>query len=814
MKTHARVVVIGGGAVGASVQYHLTKAGISDVVLLERDSLTAGSTWHAAGLLPLFNMSYAVGQIHKYSVDLYKTLEEETGQHVSFHQVGNLRIANNADRMDEYQAYASTARTIGVDAELLTPNDIKTLWPLCVTDDLVGAIFHPQDGHVAPADLTQAFAAGSKMRGGTIYQGAEYDVESLQQNASGEWEVTTKAGTITCEIVVTATGNHARRTAAMVGLDIPAIPVEHQFIVTDVVDEFVERHKQGLPELPVLRDSDNSWYLREERQGLILGPYEHGAPAWGVDGVPKGFGKELLPPDLERLMPHVESAIARVPCFEKGGVKDIVNGPISYTPDGNPLIGPAPGLNNFYFAEGFSFGITAAGGAGKVLADMILEGEASFDTLAIDPRRFGDWCTKTYAKEKNEECYEHVFVVHYPDEERPNCRPFRTTPCYDRLKARGAVFGQKYGWERANWFARDGVEQKDVWSFRRTNYFPCVAHEAKVMQEAVGLIDMSSFSKTLVSGPKANEWLDGFIANSLPKEGRVGLCHHLTESGGVASEYTILRTGEHSFYMVSAGAQEAYDRDILKRSLPSEKNGVDIRDVTTSHGVFVLSGPNARALMERLTDADMSNEAFPWLSGQRLLMGMAPVWALRVNFVGELGWEIHHPIEMQNYLFDLIDKKGADLGLDMVGMRAMFSMALEKSYRNIGKELSTEVTAYESGLGRFVRLKKNADFRGKDALRHQKENGQNWHFVTLEVDANDADSIGSEAILSGGEVVGRATTGGYGHRIGKSLALGFVREKELTAVGTDLKINMLGDHRSAKVVIESPYDPENHRLMS
>ncbi|MEX2200472.1 MAG: FAD-dependent oxidoreductase, partial [Dongiaceae bacterium] len=451
MKSQARVVIIGGGVVGVSTLYHLVKKGWSDVVLIEKMELTHGSTWHAAGLLPLFNMSYSVGQIHKYSVDLYKSLEEETGQNVSFHQTGNLRLATNRDRMDEYYKYCGTANTIGVPFELITPKQVKELWPLCNTEGLVGALYHPQDGHVAPADVTMALAKGARTGGAEIYR--QTKVTGIEQLPSGEWKVKTDKGDIACEHVVTATGSWARQVGKMVGLDLPVIAVEHQYLITEEIPELVERKRQGLPEMAVLRESDASYYMREERQGLILGPYEKGAPAWAVDGVSEDFGQELLAPDLERLEPHIEAAINRVPVFGTAGIKDCINGPIPYTPDGSPLIGPAWGLKNFWLNEGHSFGITAAGGSGWQLAEWIVEGEPGIDMWDVDARRFGDYANKNYTKIKNEETYEHVFIVHYPLEERPAARPAKTAPCYDRLKSLGAVFGQRFGWERANWFA-------------------------------------------------------------------------------------------------------------------------------------------------------------------------------------------------------------------------------------------------------------------------------------------------------------------------------------------------------------------------
>ena len=808
MKTHARVVVIGGGVVGVSTLYHLTKKGWSDVVLCERTELTAGSTWHAAGLLPLFNMSYSVGQIHKYSVDLYKTLEAETGQNVSFHVTGNLRLATNRDRMDEYHKYCGTANTIGVPFEIITPAEVKALWPLCNTEGLVGALYHPDDGHIAPADLTQALAIGARNGGGEIYR--QTPVTSIERTASGEWLVRTEKGGIACEHVVSATGNYARQTAAMVGLDIPVIPVEHQYIVTEPHPALIERHEQGLPEMAVLRESDASYYMREERQGLILGPYEKGAPACFVDGVPDSFGQDLFPGDIERLEPHIDAAINRVPIFGEVGVKDVINGPIPYTPDGSPMVGPAYGLKNFWINEGHSFGITAAGGSGWQLAEWIVEGKPGIDMMDVDPRRFGAYANKHYTKAKNEEAYEHVFIIHYPDEERPAARPAKTSPCHDKLAASGAVFGQRYGWERPNWFAPDGVEPKDVWSFRRTNYFEHVGNECRTVRERVGLIDITSFSKFQVAGPGAEAWLDGLLANRLPqKVGRINLGHALTASGGVRSEFTIMRDGPARFYLISSGAAERFDHDFLLKTMPTD-GSVTVDNVTGRHGVLVVAGPRARDVLSQITDANLSSNAFPWLSGQHITVGLAPVRAMRVNFVGDLGWELHHPIEYQNHLFDQIMATGAEHGIGLVGMRAMDSLRIEKSYRMWAQDLTIEYSAFEAGLDRFVRLDKG-DFVGREALIKQREDGVPQRFVTLEVTVDDADPIGNEPIYQDGTMVGRATAGAYGHHVGKSLALAYV-QPGAAEPGTALEVEILGNRFPATVIPESPYDPENTSL--
>ena len=809
METHARVVVVGGGIVGVSTLYHLVKKGWTDVMLVERRELTSGSTWHAAGLLPLFNMSYSVGQIHKYSVALYKRLEEETGQDVGLRQVGNIRLATNEDRMDEYRQYASVAQTIGVNVEFLTPEEVQALWPLAITDGLVGAIRHPDDGYIQPADLTQALARGARDGGGKIYRNTT--VTGIEQKPSGEWLVKTDKGDITCEHVVSATGSFARQTGRMVGLDIPVIPVEHQFIVTEKHPDIVSRHQRALPEMGVLRESDGSWYMREEAGGLLLGPYEAGAPACYVNGPSPDAEYELFQEDIDRLMPHIESAIHRVPIFAEAGVKKVYNGAIAYTPDGSPIVGPAWGKRNFWLNEGHSFGITAAGGAGWQLAEWIVEGEPTIDMLGVDPRRFGDYATKDYLKAKNEEAYSMVFTIHYPDEERPAGRPLRTAPCYERMQARGAVFGQKFGWERPNWFAPEGVPQEDHWSFRRSKWFEHVGQECRHVAEHVGLLDMTAFAKARVSGPGAEAFLDRLVANRLPKAiGRIALCHALAPRGGVHSEFTILREAAGSFYLVSAGAWQRLDHDWIFRHMPRD-GSVQIENLTGGMGVLVIAGPKSRQLLERVTGTSLANEDFPWLTARDTTVGMAPARLVRVNFVGELGWEIHHGLEYQNHIFDALFEAGADLGLKPFGIRAMDSLRVEKSYRLIGTELSIEYAALESGLDRFVHPEKG-DFIGREGLLAWQERGFDNAFVTLEVHGvTDRDPLGNNPLRRDGELAGRSTSGNYGFRLQKSLALAMVKP-ELAEPGTELEIEVLGDRYPATVLQESPYDPQNERL--
>ena len=834
MRTHARAVVVGGGVVGVSTLYHLVRKGRSDSVLIERKELTSGSTWHAAGLLPLFNLSYSVGQLHKYSVALYARLGAETGMDVGFRQVSNVRLARTKDRLDEYRHYAGVAATIGgIDVKFLTPSQVREVWPLCETDGLLGAIQHPQDGYIQPADLTQALAKGAREGGGEINR--QTTVTAIERLASGEWRVVTDKGAIICEHVIAASGNFARKTGAMVGLDVPVIPVQHQYIVTEAHPAILARKAQGLPEMGVLRESDSSWYMREEAGGLLLGPYEVGAPACYLDGPSADSEYELFQEDLDRLAPHIETAIARVPAFGEVGVKKVYNGAIAYTPDGNPIVGPAPGLKNFWLNEGHTFGITAAGGAGWQLAEWIVEGEPSIDMLGVDPRRFGSYAQPGFLKEKNEDSYAKVFTIHYPDEERAAARPLRQTPCYDRMKALGAVFGAAFGWERPNFFApkgyaltEDDLGKPDVllnenhaavapgqpirekWSFRRSNYFPLVGEECRNVQGNVGLLDMSAFAKTEVSGPGAAAWLDRLLTNRLPKApGRVTLTYLLTRRGGVSVEYTLTRLGPQRFYLVSAGGLELRDFDTLQKLAPTD-GSVRLDQTTTKYGVLVLAGPRARETLAKVADIDVSNAAFPWLTARRLSVGAAGTRAMRVNFVGELGYEIHHPIEMQNYIFDCLMKAGEELSIKPFGLRAMESMRLEKTYKNVGRELSIEYAAFESGLERFVDLGK--DFCGKEALLARRDEGFGNALVTMEVlGVTDADSRGSEPVFKDGKMVGRTTSGGYGWRVGKSLALAMV-PPSLSAPGTEFEIDVLGERRRTVVIAESPYDPTNARL--
>jgi dimethylglycine dehydrogenase len=805
LKQQARVVVIGGGIVGVSILYHLARAGWTEVVLCERSELTAGSTWHAAGLLPLYHPSYSIGRINKYSVDFYQTLEQETGQSVSFHKTGNLRIASSIDRMDEYRAYCDTANTSGVPFEIISPNKVKQLWPFMNTDGIIGALYHPDDGHIAPADVTQAMAQGARNNGAEIYRQTE--VLAMQQHANGDWQVDTSKGSIIAEHVVCATGFYARQTAQMVGLDIPCIPVLHQFLVTDTIEELQQRKLQGLAELPVLREDRTLFYLREERQGLILGPYDPNPPIWAENGVPAGFGQELLPADMDRMIDQFEAAAKVVPLLQNAGIKEIVNGPIAHTPDGSPLVGPAWGLRNFWLAEGNTFGILLAGGVGKYLSEWIMHGETSIDMFELDPRRFGAYADQEYTKVKNRETYGHVFDIHYPNLEMPAGRPLKISPCYTRMCKAGAVWGQKYGWERANWFATEGTEASDVLSFRRSNDFEAVARECAIARNQVALIDFTPFSKFEVTGSGASTFLDQLVANRLPGIGQVRLAHVLYNDGGIRSEFTITRLGTEHYYVVTPAWAERFDEDLLCKSA-FDHGSVQIKNITSDKAAFVITGPKSRDLLSNITSQDLSQKAFPWFSSQTISIdGIGQMLAMRVSYVGELGWELHHDIDQQLSLYDLLIDKGAAYGIAPIGMRAIDSLRLEKSYRGWNLDLSSEYTPFESGLDRFVALDKG-EFRGREALLKQQTDGIREKMVTLEIDDCDVQPVSNSPVFDTSGMVGRITSGGYGHCLGKVVALAYI-DTEKIEFGKLLETEILGHRHRVAIIADSPYDPQN-----
>jgi dimethylglycine dehydrogenase len=801
LPTHARVVVIGGGIVGCSVLYHLAKLGWTESVLLERDELTSGSTWHAAGNTPHYNTSLNLSRIHQESVALYQRLEAETGQNVGFHPTGSLRLASLPDRMDEYRFHRAKARTIGLPFEIVGPAEIARLHPLLETNGLLGAAWNEADGHVDPSSVTQALAKGARDAGAKVFR--KTGVVAVRQCPAQDWAVETDRGAIRAEIVVNAAGTWAREIGMLSGLELPIVAMEHQYLVFDAMEAVARLDR----ELPIVREVDVSYYLRQERHGMLLGPYERsGARTFGATGVPPGFGADLLPPDLDRLAPIIEGAMERMPTLRSAGLKRVVNGPITYTPDGNPLLGPAPGLRNHWLACGFSFGITQAGGAGKLLAEWIVEGSPSFDLLEVDPRRYGAYATLPYAIERCTDIYENEYAIFYPHDERPAGRVARTSPLYPLLRAKGAVFGTRNGWERPQWFAERTETPADEPSFRRSNWFEPVGREVRRVREAAGLIDLTSFSKFEVTGADAEAFLDRLVANRLPQRpGGIALAHALTRRGGIASEFTVTRLAADRFFLVSAAAAELHDLDLLRDAVrPGEH--VAIENVTTRWGTLVLAGPRARDVLAPLTHDDLT---FPWRSAREISVGHARLRALRLNFLGELGWELFHPIEAQIGLYESLMASGAKLGLGNVGFRAMDSLRLEKGYRAWGSDLNTEVTPLEAGLERFIAWEKG-EFLGRDALLRQRAAGIAKRIVTLDVAAIDIDCRGGEPVFAAGRVAGIVTSGGFAHWLRRSLALAYVDAGSATP-GASLEVEILGERRAATVVADCLFDPDNSR---
>ena len=812
MQSHARVVVVGGGCVGANILYSLVHRGWTDVCLVERTELTAGSTWHAAGLIPVYSFSYKFGRLIQKTIDLYEGLEEETGQSIGWHKCGQLRIAESADRMDEYLNYASIAQTQGVRAEILTPEQTVDLWPLMQrSPNLLGAVYNPDDGHIAPADVTQALAKGAKQLGANIYLHTE--VHSIDMLPSGEWKVSTNQGDIVCEHVVTATGNYVQQTARMLGMELPCFPILHQYWVTETVPQVRERKDQGLPEMPVLRNEAINGYVREERDGLMFGPYERPANLehFARDGVPDWFGADLLPENMEAVEDNWAAALDLVPILGEVGIQANVRGPICTSPDNLPLCGPAWGKRNLWLAESFTGGLLMGGGLGSELVNWIVDGEPHIDLGEVDPRRFGPYANKVYTGRKNKEAFGHNFGIHYPGYEWPEARRAKMMPCYDRLDAAGAVWGAVYGWEIPLWFAPKGEEARDIWSYRSFNSMPHVGAECRAVRDSVGLFEMTPMAKFEAHGPGTEDWLNRILANRMPRKvGGIVLAHLLTHKGTVRSEFTVTRLGDEHFYLVGTPRGERHDFDVLQKSLPAD-GSVQLTNVTAERGSLTVVGPNARSLLSDLVDGDLSNDAFPWMSAQSLTVGLASdVRMMRINYEGELGWELYHPIAYNLHLFEEICRAGEAHGLKHCGYRAIESLRLEKSYRAIYRDLDLEHTALEAGLDRFIKWDKD-DFQGRDALMHQRDRGLEQKMVTLKVETVDADAWMNESVFFDGKLVGRITSGATSHHIGQCLSMAYINIDQ-AQVGTALEVQVLERRVPATVIADSPYDPNNQRL--
>ena len=802
MKSHVQVVVIGGGVVGCSVLYHLTKFGWQDVVLIERSELTSGSTWHAAGGFHTLNSDTNIAALQGYTIKLYQELEEISGQSCGLHHVGGVTLATDPDRMDYLKAERAKHRYMGLDTRLVSPDEIKQLCPVISTDGIVGGMYDPLDGHLDPSGTTHAYAKAARVQGAEIY--LRNRVLELNPRGDGTWDVVTEQGTIHAENVVNAGGLWAREVGEMVGVTLPLHPMEHQYLVTDDIPEVYERDT----ELPHVMDPAGESYFRQEGRGLVLGTYEQRCQPWGVDGTSWDFGHELLPNNLDRIEDSLEMAYHRYPCLADAGLKQVINGPFTFAPDGNPLVGPVPGLPGYWTACAVMAGFSQGGGVGLTLAEWMVEGEPSRDVFAMDVARFGDYCTKPYTRVTVTQNYQRRFAVSYPNEELPAGRPLKATPAYGIWQAQNAVFGQMYGMEAVNYFAPEGEEPFETPSFRRSNAFPVVKEECRAVREAVGINEIHNFGKFEFTGPDAESWLNYIMANRVPKEGRMTLTPMLSERGKLIGDFTMARLGAERIQVTASyGAQAFHLRWFLKH-LP--EGGVEMRNVSDARIGFQIAGPKARDLLSRVTRADVSNEAFPFLSVRQIDVGVVPAIVCRVSYTGALGYEIYVDPQHQASLYHTLAEAGVDLGLRPFGMRAMMSLRLEKSFGSWMREYKPDYSAAETGLDRFIRFEKN-DFIGRAAAVAEKENPPRRRLATFIVDADDADVNADEPIWKGDDVVGFVTSGGYAHYSEKSVAIGFV-PTEMIADGAEFEIEILGEKRLATIFTEVLFDPKAEQM--
>jgi len=805
MKSHARVAVVGGGIMGVGLLYHLALEGWSDVVLIEKGELTSGSTWHAAGQCPHFNSSLNMTKVHVYGTELYPRLERLTGQAVSWHGCGGLRLATTDEEVNWLKQVYGVSRLAGYEGEIIGPSEIKQYHPFLDTFGVKAAFRTVTDGHVAPADVTNAMAAGARQLGAEIYRRTR--VTDIKLLPTGEWRVTTDQGDIVVEHVVNAAGSYADVVGAWTGHKVPIANMLHHYLITTPVRELIE----FAPELPVVRDPYSHSYLREEANGILIGPYETATAHLCWDGGPPSwdFESELVAPELDRLTPWLEKAAERFPLFASAGVKSVISGAITHTPDGVYLSGPAHGPKNYWMHCGASIGVCQGGGAGKYLAQWMVHGQAEINMREFDPRRFGDWATKTYTDEVAVVDYHHMYYCYKPGEQHEVGRNLRVSSLHDTLKGHGAQFAQVFGWERARWY--DTTGEGEQFSFRRSNVWAAVRAEALAVRQSVGLMDLSTFSKFDVIGRDAHAFLERICANKIPvRDEGIVLGHLLNENGFIESEITVTRlSGEH-FYVLSAAAAQHYDFDQLSwRKRPDEQ--VQIADVTDAFGTLVLAGPKARDVLSRCTGADLANAGFRWLTGRKATVaGVAGVRLLRVNYVGELGWELHCPMAQMPAVFDALMAAGREYAIRLFGTYAMNSLRMEKAYRGWGSELTSEIDMFEAAMDRFIRLDKD-DFIGKQASLAMKQRGARTQLVYLQVEAEDADCAGNEPVYQGDRLVGLTTSGAYGHAVEKSLAFAYV-DPALASPGALLEILILGDRRKAVVLGDAAWDAANLRL--
>jgi 4-methylaminobutanoate oxidase (formaldehyde-forming) len=803
LPAQAQIVVIGGGIIGCSTAYHLAKEHKADVVLLEQGRLTSGSTWHAAGLVGQLRSSASITQVLKRSVELYRTLEAETGLATGWKMTGCLRLAATDDRWTEYKRLATTARSFGMEMELISPAEVKRMWPLLETSDLVGASWLPTDGQASPSDITQSLARGARMHGARIHEGVR--VTGFEMAGDRIAAVVTTAGRIACETVVNCAGMWAREIGAMAGVEVPLQPVKHQYIVTENIDGVT-------PGLPTLRDPDRRTYFKEEVGGLVMGGYEPDPIAWTTGDIPRPFEFQLFDDDWEHFAQHLEQAMARVPALAGAGIRQMINGPESFTPDGNFILGAAPECANMYVGAGFNaFGIASAGGAGWALAEWAMRGEAPLDLWVVDIRRFSalhrdrDW-----VRDRTLDAYGKHYTVAYPHEEYESGRNRIVSPLYQRLRAAGAVFGSKLGWERPNWFAPPGSEPRDVYAMGRQNWFDAVGTEHRLVRERAGLFDQSSFAKYEITGKDAAAALSWIAANAVDKpSGRLTYTQMLNSRGGIECDLTVARLADDRFYIVTGTGFRTHDLAWIREHVPAGLDAI-ATDVTEQFGTVVLMGPRARDVLGTVTDADISNAGFPFGHVRLLPIAGHEVRALRVTYVGELGWELHVPLAATGDVYDALIEAGAPHGLRPVGYRALESLRLEKGYRAWGSDITPNDTPFEAGLGWAVKLKSGTPFLGRDALLALHDTPLRKRLATFTTEREDIVLLGRETILRDDEFAGYLTSGGYGYTVGKPIGMGYVRHPEPEAGRYELVV--ANERVAAQVHFQPLYDPHNTKV--
>lgn len=802
MKTHARVAVIGGGVVGCSVLYHLTKAGWKDVVLVERSELTSGSTWHAAGGMHTFNGDPNVAKLQKYTIELYQEIERISGQSCGVHITGGLMLGGTPERLEFLKVMQGKCRYLGIETEIVSIDEAARMFPLMDKKHFTAALYNPVDGHLDPSGVTHAYAKAARVQGAEVYRHTK--VVETNQRPDGTWDVVTEKGTIRAEHVVNAGGLWAREVGRMAGLELPVLAMQHHYLITEEIPAVAASSREMLH----IVDFEGEIYMRQEGKGMLMGTYEQQCVPWSERATPWDFGHELLPPDLDRIAPSLETGFKHFPAIGAAGIKRVVNGPFTFAPDGNPLVGPVRGLRNYWSACGVMAGFSQGGGVGLALANWMTQGDPGFDVWGMDIARYGDWASMAYTNAKVRENYSRRWRIRFPNEELPAARPLRTTPVYDRLKARGALFGVSYGLETALWFGPEGREPSENVTFKRSNAHDAVGAECRAVRGGVGLMETSSYARYEVTGPDAESWLSRLLANRMPRRGRIVLTPMLNHNGKLIGDFTVARLGDERFYVFGSGPAEDYHMRWFEAHLPDR--GVAIRPLRSEMLGLSIAGPKSRDLLQKLTHDDVSNAAFPFRCFRRMEVGLIPALVGRITFTGGLGYEIWVKTDYQLALYDLLLREGAALGLGHFGGRALNALRLEKSWGTWAREYRPIYGPFEAGLDPFVDLKKN-DFIGRDAATRERDQGPKRRLVTLTVDAADADVIGDEPVWHDGKVVGWITSGGYAHHVGKSVALGYV-PAELARANGGFEVEIIGDRRKAVLAPRPLFDPDGVQM--